>query len=187
MLPSVPIFPVYKFSDRLFGIQYLIIFTFIILSGTSETFSYLVHISRILIDFVNENSESALKRQSTLCSLVPHKNLLVAQLDFLGLIRYREIQHNIAMNSANMLLMKGDKPKQCQNQVFLQGISRRGVNISLFHNSQNRGITGRISDWNDDCSFSESATHCCLVETIVQVKSPTLEFLFCWQFSQICL
>ena len=91
MLPSVPIFPVYKFSDRLFGIQYLIIFTFIILSGTSETFSYLVHISRILIDFLNENSELALKRQSTLCSLVPHKNLLVAQLDFLGLIRYREI------------------------------------------------------------------------------------------------
>ena len=82
MLPSVPIFPVYKFSDRLFGIQYLIIFTFIILSGTSETFSYLVHISRILIDFVNENSELALKRQSTFVFSSASQELVICPTRF---------------------------------------------------------------------------------------------------------
>ena len=34
MLSSVPIFPVYNFLDKIFGIQYLINFTFIIYLGT---------------------------------------------------------------------------------------------------------------------------------------------------------
>ena len=34
-------------------------------------------------------------------------------------------------------------------------------------------------DQNDDCSFSEVATHCCLVQTLVEVKSPALDLFFC--------
>ena len=38
MLPHVPIFQVYIFSDKIFGIQYLISFTFIIYLGTKSQY-----------------------------------------------------------------------------------------------------------------------------------------------------